>query len=215
MPEYTVKQGDHLAKIAKAHGFSDYRVLWDHPDNSELKKKRKNPNVLYPGDVVNIPDQMETKEVQRNTEKRHSFVKKGKAVVLRLELRHWNNRPMADTPCELEIEGKVISGTTNSKGRVEIEIPPDAENGKLRVKDTAYKELPLKIGHLDPVEEITGQKGRLNNLGYNSGPVDNQETEQFRSAIEEFQCDAFKNISQVDGKCGPKTQKKLKESYGC
>jgi len=41
MPDYTVKQGDYLAKIAKNHGFSDYKTIWAHPQNAELKSKRK------------------------------------------------------------------------------------------------------------------------------------------------------------------------------
>jgi hypothetical protein len=45
---YTVRQGDHLSKIAKAFGFSDYHTIWDHPNNGDLKQKRQNPNVLLP-----------------------------------------------------------------------------------------------------------------------------------------------------------------------
>ncbi len=166
--------------------------------------------------LVMIPEQKETKNVQGNTEKRHSFEKKGKALMLRLELRQWNHKPMTDADCELEVEGGgTFRGKTDAKGRVEIEIPADAENGKLRVKNTAYPEIPFKIGHLDPADAITGQKGRLNNLGYNAGTINEEETEQFRSAVEEFQIDAFKTITQVDGKCGPNTQKKLQQTYGC
>jgi len=28
---YTVQQGDHLSKIAKAFGFSDYQTIWNDP----------------------------------------------------------------------------------------------------------------------------------------------------------------------------------------
>lgn len=215
MPSYTVKQGDHLTRIARAHGFSDYRTIWDHPDNAELKKKRQNPNILYPGDVVSIPDSKDTKTVQGSTEKKHTFEKKGKPLVLRLELRHWNNKPLANTQCEIEMEGASFSLPTDANGRIEMEIPPEAECGKLRVKDSPYPEVPFKIGHLDPIEEITGWKARLNNLGYYAGPVDDQETAQLLSAIEEFQIDFFKSMSQVDGKCGTNTQAKLKEAHGC
>ena len=216
MSQYTVKQGDHLTKIARAHGFSDYRTIWDHPSNADLKKKRENPNILFPGDIVNIPDEdKELKKVTGSTEKKHTFEKKGKSLMLRLELRHWNNKPMADAECSLEVGGELFPGKTDAKGRVEIEIPSDAENGKLKLSEGPYRELPFKIGHLDPVDEITGQKGRLNNLGYNSGPVDDEDTAQFHSAVEEFQIDFFKTTTEVDGKCGTKTQKKMKEAYGC
>ena len=49
---YIVKPGDHLAKIAANHGISSYLTLWTAGDNAELRAKRKNPNVLFAGDVV-------------------------------------------------------------------------------------------------------------------------------------------------------------------
>ena len=73
--------------------------------------------------------------------------------------------------------------------------------------------LQLSIGGLDPLDEESGQRQRLNNLGYNAGEVDSQDPQQFKSAIEEFQCD-FK-VKPLDGICGPVTQAKLKEVYGC
>jgi hypothetical protein len=215
MPLYTVKQGDHLTKIAREHGFADYRTLWDHPSNANLKKKRQNPNILYPGDVVSIPEEKEEKKVTGSTEKRHRYEKKGRPLMLRMELRHWNNKPMVNTRFDLQLEGFSCGADTDKEGRFEHDIPPKAENGKLRIEGTFPLELPVKVGHLDPIEEVTGWKARLNNLGYNAGPVNDEETQQLRSAIEEFQCDYFKNLADVDGKCGPKTQAKLKEAHGC
>lgn len=72
--------------------------------------------------------------------------------------------------------------------------------------------IPIKIGHLDPVDEISGQQGRLNNLGYYFGDIDGNDSPRFRMAVEEFQCE---NGLTVDGICGPNTQAKLKEVYGC
>ena len=72
MPNYTVKQGEYLSKIAKSFGFADYKAIWDHPENAEFKKKRKNPNILYPGDNLFIPAK-EGKEISGVTEQRHRF----------------------------------------------------------------------------------------------------------------------------------------------
>jgi peptidoglycan hydrolase-like protein with peptidoglycan-binding domain len=75
--------------------------------------------------------------------------------------------------------------------------------------------IPIKIGHLDPVEEVSGQKARLNNLGYFAGPLEGkteENTAMFLSAIEEFQCD---HGLLVDGICGPMTQAKLRQVHGC
>ena len=73
----------------------------------------------------------------------------------------------------------------------------------------------LDIGHLDPVSEPSGQAARLKNLGYLfSSPEADPDYEQkaLGHAIEEFQCD---HRLSVDGICGPNTQAKLKEVYGC
>jgi peptidoglycan hydrolase-like protein with peptidoglycan-binding domain len=76
--------------------------------------------------------------------------------------------------------------------------------------------IPIKIGHLDPVEEQSGQQSRLNNLGYFAGPLAAASNEGnralFLSAVEEFQCE---HGLTVDGKCGPLTQAELKQVHGC
>ena len=56
-----VEQGEYLAQIARSYGFVDYNTIWDAPENQGLKDKRKNPNILFPGDKLFIPDK-ETKD---------------------------------------------------------------------------------------------------------------------------------------------------------
>jgi len=70
----------------------------------------------------------------------------------------------------------------------------------------------LRVGHLDPVEETSGQIARLRNLGYYRGPADGSDLKLMRAAIEEFQCE---HGLTVDGVCGPQTQSKLREVHGC
>lgn len=53
--EYIVKSGDTLVKIAKNHGFADWREIYNHPDNRAFKAKRPNPDRIFPGDVLMIP----------------------------------------------------------------------------------------------------------------------------------------------------------------
>jgi hypothetical protein len=52
---YVVKSGDTLVKIAKAHGFADWREIYNHPDNVAFKAKRPNPDKIFPGDLLMIP----------------------------------------------------------------------------------------------------------------------------------------------------------------
>lgn len=56
--KYKVKQGDSICSIAFEHGlFPD--TIWNDAKNSSLKQERKDPNVLYPGDVVYVRDKEE------------------------------------------------------------------------------------------------------------------------------------------------------------
>jgi N-acetylmuramoyl-L-alanine amidase len=211
---HTVVQGEHLSRIAKRYGFTDYRTVWEHGNNAELRRRR-NPNVLFPGDQVYIPDR-ETREESRVTDQRHRFVTRIPTLKLRLELEDLYERPIADAPCELHLDGQVRQLTTDGRGRIELEIPIPAEHGRLIVKTTATPldrlAIPIEIGHLDPVEETSGQIARLTNLGYHFTPVTPaQSPADFRLAVEEFQCD---HGLIVDGVCGPQTQAKLKAVHG-
>ena len=223
MPNYTVVEGDHLAKIAHQHGFSDFTTIWDHSQNAGLKKKRSNPNILFPGDTVFIPDH-EIREESKPTEKRHRFVAKRKTLMLRLVLRDLEENAIQGAECELSVAGETFALTTDGQGQIEVVIPPTADDAKLKVKETTVlfpRDVAVKIGHQHPVDEVSGQERRLRNLGYMSGvpttsPANaDEEAERkslLQSAIEEFQCD---HGLTVDGKCGPNTQAKLKEVHGC
>lgn len=211
---HTVKQGDHLSKVVLQYGFSDYRVIWDHSENATLKQQRQNPNVLFPGDRLYIPDKQEKTE-SGATEQRHRFRLTLQPLKLRIVIKDLNDQPMANTRCQLHIEGEIYKLTTDSQGLIEQEIPRLAERGKLTIQDPENAmdmEVSIQIGHLDPVEEISGQIARLNNLGYKAGKLESSDPEQLRSAIEEFQCD---HGLAVNGICGPQTQAKLKEIHGC
>src|ERR687888_362780 len=103
MPTHTVKQGEHISRIAEQYRFYDCHTIWDHPDNSALKQKRQNPNVLFPGDQLAIPDK-QPKKVTCATTRKHRFKIKAQTVMLRFVLRDLNSEPIADTPCVLEVE---------------------------------------------------------------------------------------------------------------
>ena len=53
---YTVKSGDWLQKIAEQHGFAHYTEIYNHPDNAAFRQKRPDPNKIFPGDIIMIPD---------------------------------------------------------------------------------------------------------------------------------------------------------------
>ena len=214
--DYTVQQGDYLAKIAKDFGFSDYRTIWNHPDNSELKSKRKNPNILYPGDKLVIPDR-KLREENRAVNKKHTFKKRESRLRLRLVLEDMYEKPIANAQCLLAIDGDFRRIKTDGQGKIDEPLRPGTTSATLIIQDAAQThlnsvEIPIKIGHLDPLEELSGQRARLKNLGYFPGDVDDKNDPAFVTAVERFQAE---HRLTVDGICGPKTQAKLKDVHGC
>ncbi|MEX1232357.1 MAG: LysM domain-containing protein [Planctomycetaceae bacterium] len=55
MPIYNVKPGDTLSAIAFRHGIKSWRNLYNDPSNASFRVKRPNPNLIFPGDQINIP----------------------------------------------------------------------------------------------------------------------------------------------------------------
>ena len=183
MTEYTVKQGDCISSIAEQHGFSPDKI-WDHPDNANLKEKRKDQNILFPGDVVFVPDK-EDKEESGATEQRHRFRKKGVPAQIRLKVLD-ENQPRANQSYTLEVDGVLFSGVTDSEGNLEHVIPPDAKKGKLLIGEEQDEYL-LNLGQIDPIDTITGLQARLNNLGFYYGAMDGVMGTETEAAIREFQ----------------------------
>ncbi|MGH8079197.1 MAG: PGRP and LysM peptidoglycan-binding domain-containing protein [Lysobacter sp.] len=217
--QHRVQQGDYLAKIARVYGLSDWREIWNHPDNLALKNRRKDPNVLFPGDVLAIPD-TQAKHVARPADQSHRFTAKRPDLRLIVVLDRAYDTPLAGIGCELTVDGDPRLLTSGGDGRIERGIAPVAAQAQLTLRDsgTALDHVPvtLRIGHLDPVDLPSGQCARLNNLAYFAGPDPDGDAGEnarlFDSAVQEFQCD---HGLVVDGVCGPRTQSKLREVYGC
>jgi N-acetylmuramoyl-L-alanine amidase len=216
MPEkiHIVKQGETVASIAKKYGFTNWRIIYDHQSNVEFRQKRKDPNILYPGDRVVIPEK-EIKEKTGGTDQKHTFQFKGTKQYLRIIVKDQNNKPLKNIDYTLYIGSVSFKGTTDHNGLLKQEISQDTSIGFLSISGF---ELPLMIGHLDPVEEVSGWQARLKNLGYNPVPIDGKtkddgnERLQLKAAVEEFQ---FDNNLKIDGIVGPKTKMKLTKIHGC
>jgi hypothetical protein len=207
MPEYKVKQGDCISSVAEKYGFF-WEKVWDHPNNSQLKEKRKDPNILYPGDIVFVPDKKEKEELGA-TEQRHRFRKKGAPATLRLQLFE-DDEPRANESYTLIIDGSLFSGTTDADGRLEQTVPPDAKNAKLLVGE-AQDEYKLNLGHIDPVDEVVGVQARLNNLGFYRGNLDGELGAETMAALKCFQT---KYELSESGELDEATKNKLLDVHG-
>jgi LysM domain len=201
MPTYVVQQGDCLSNIADQNGLK-WETIWNDPNNSALRQKRLDPNVLYPGDELFIPDR-QTKELPRSTDQRHKFVKPGARAKIKIQLLD-DYKPRASVKYELEIDGVSKSGVTDGNGFVEQPIPPGARRGRLLVGEGTTKDVyELRLGELDPLDTEEGVRGRLVDLGFGN--------DNLNDAISAFQ---RREGLDVTGEANDGTRSRLKERFG-
>jgi hypothetical protein len=182
---YIAEQGDCINSIALSEGHF-WETLWKHPQNLHLRNDRGNPDVLCAGDKVFLPE-LTLKNERGVTEKKHRFRRKGVPQHLVVQIRR-DGKPVANMKYILKIEEKSVSGITDGDGWVDQPVSPDARKATLTV-GTGRKALilNLRLGHLDPVSEISGLQARLRNLGYECGSISGQMTEATRDAMQAFQ----------------------------
>jgi hypothetical protein len=263
--DYQVNSGDCISSVAFNHGFF-WETLWNHGDNSELKSKRKDPNILKEGDVVHIPD-LTLKEESCATENRHRFKLKGVPAKLKLRLMRpkpekdedeskpagsgssaaglgaslpgplgggggggegnsdlsdpdykppkEEEEPISNAPYIFEVDGSLVDeGKTDGDGGVEIPLPPNAKEGRITVHPGKPEEktFALQLGGVDPVDEVSGVRQRLANLGFFCAPEGPADAEDLQTSLRKFQ---EKNSLDVTGKIDDATKSKLKDLHGC
>ena len=183
MPKITASQGDSITSLAHDNGHF-WQKVWDHGENAALKSKRKNPNQIMEGDDVFIPD-LEVKQESRAADARHVFKRKGVPAKMKMQL-FMLGEPRKNEPYVLELDGKLITGNLDGDGKLEQFIPPNCKGGTLKLK-SGKEIIPIKLGFLNPIDEVSGVKQRLNNLGFRCGGEDNEMSDQTKAALREFQ----------------------------
>ncbi len=233
--DYVAKRGDCISKIAKETGHF-WETIWNDSGNSELRETRKDPNVLLPGDKVTIPE-LKDKAEDCATEQLHRFRRLGEPSKLRMRIMQEpepkagederasedtpqqrraeavEDEPRANVPYTMEIDGQTFSGQTDEEGYIEQNIPGNAKRGKLILDPGTPKqsEVPLNLGTLGPISEVSGAKERLNNLGFDCGDDSEEDTPRFREALKLFQQKAG---LEINGKLNQETRDKLQEAHG-
>jgi hypothetical protein len=214
---YQVQQGDCLCSIAEKWGFPNYEAIYLDSGNTAFREKRPNPNIIFPGDVLFIPDR-KTKEFLRPTDQQHRFVAKRAKVYLRLCLQDDLHQPHKNTKYQLRVGGNYYRGSSDGDGIMEQRIPADASEGEITIfpmesdpSDAGYT-FALNLGHLDPIDETSGIDARLVNLGFapphydSHGLSDEERVEVLKSFQERFGLD-------VTGEADQTTRQKLSQVH--
>lgn len=216
--QHIVQQGECLVSIARQYGLANWRTLYEHPDNETLRRNRPNPNVLFPGDVVIVPDP-KPKTVNRVTGRTHTFQVTLPRKELRLTLRDVRDKPFENAHVELEVDGRIWlppegqeAWTTDGEGLLKVPVPVGARSVVLAIGDFKVR---LRLSHLNPLRDIpegnlSGVQARLRNLGYDGGTGEGRMGPSTRAALALFQADQG---LEVTGKPDDATLRKLEELH--
>lgn len=160
---HVVRQGEYLEKIARTLAF-DAEAVWNDPANRALRDRRKNPEVLCPGDVLMVPEPTPRKPLSLAVGAHNAFKAKVPTVKVTVLVKN-GGEPLANEPCVIEGLGPRIAAQSDGEGQVEIEAPLHVREVRLIFYKRALA-VPVRIGDLDPVEEPSGVRQRLEHLGY-------------------------------------------------
>lgn len=210
MTRHVVQQGECVSSIAARYGLF-WETVWNDPGNAQLKKLRRDPNVLLPGDVVVVRDR-QLREESRPTDAKHSFVRKGVPAKVKLRLVNLRQEPRPGVSYIADIDGEVRSGVSDGDGYIEFVVKPTVQKVVLSVDDNGIQEkYQVRLGHMDPVTELSGVRKRLANLGYDCGPGSGSLDDSTRTALQAFQ--TLLNLPAT-GEPDDATCSKLQEVHG-
>ena len=222
MPIYRIKPGDCVASVAERFGFHP-DTIWDHVKNANLRRIRGDSRILREGDELFVPE-LRRRDESAATEQRHRFVRKGVPEMLHVVILDADGNPRPDVAYELRIKHDTRVGWTDGEGAIRESIPPSAERATLIVEGEALEgegnegdegvaddEYELKIGHLDPVDDIRGAKMRLQNLGFEVRSLDGNLDSETREQLCAFQ--AREGITQT-GELDAATRDALRKAHG-
>ena len=213
MKPYVIKQGDYMAKLGHTLGF-DADAVWNDGKNKELKKARKNPNMLVPGDILFVPDEPR-KGLALEKETDNSYVATVPKISVSVIVTE-DDEPIKDEKYQLRGLDDETEYQTDSDGRVEFKAPVHVREVELYFPE---RELTMKvgIGDLDPIDTDSGVRMRLTHLGFYGPKVSGEdqyverEDAQLAGAVAAFQASVGLT---VNGILDDETRDALVEAHG-
>lgn len=184
---YRVRQGDHVKRLAFRAGVSPDEV-WNHEKNKDLKAKRECMDILAPGDMLYLPS-----EPPPGADLTHGTTNQYKCQIPTIHAcfqlagdDRYKNKSYTATVAG--VVGAPLTGTTDDKGAIDLEVPVIATTVDLEIKELAFK-ARVVIGALDPILEQSGVVQRLRSLGYLPEEKTEVSPREVEAATAQFQKD--------------------------
>jgi N-acetylmuramoyl-L-alanine amidase len=217
-----VEQGECLSRIAHRYGIKDWKKGWNAPENEALRKKRKNPNVLLPGDEITVPG-IDVHEIIVPTDQTHRIVVTNPIMSVEVAFRDWERNPMGESSYVISYSenGKEMQkkGQLGAKGKLQLLVHVSVRHIQVRFHDLGCA-FELQVGTLDPVENadnqeliVSGLQARLAALGYGACDAPGVFGAGTKQALHAFQ-QAEMSEEACTGEADSATRSKLVAVYG-
>jgi|TARA_B110000438_G_C15698611_1_gene600033 N-acetylmuramoyl-L-alanine amidase len=126
MRSHTVKQGECLTSLEEKYEIP-WKKIWNEGTNSQLKSRRKDPNILNPGDRIYIPDRIPRRGKSINNLK-HLFRLSPRRptlnMIIRIRAVDGNEVALANESFEIHFDGgSSKTGKTSRSGRIKRTLP--------------------------------------------------------------------------------------------
>jgi N-acetylmuramoyl-L-alanine amidase len=181
---YVVRKGDTLSKIARAHGIAHWKTLYDAPENAPLRKKRPNPNRIFPGDQVMVPP---SKGAALSLPAGHARVAlvRDHADLLQLRIVGPDDKPLRGASYDLSGVGFSYSGKLAADGYLRHPLPPGVREARLCVHSADYAMDTLLVLH-EVTSELESDQIRLANLGWYGGEPSGESSPMLAEAVRSY-----------------------------
>jgi hypothetical protein len=187
---YIVRQGDYFTKLAHLRGFNA-ETVWNDPANEALKKKRASMDVLEPGDIVYVPDEPKPRLPIAGGVVNHYVARIPKVPVnVRLKV---GGEILIDEPYVIRGVGPdPVRGKTDKNGYVTARVKVHVREIEVELPNRK-RTLRVRVGDMDPMNELSGLQKRLTHLGYylptktGTENFDALDPQQILSALKAFQ----------------------------
>jgi Putative peptidoglycan binding domain len=206
---YIIRQGDYFTKLAHTKGFNAEKA-WNDPANDDLRKKRSSMDMLEPGDIVFIPDEARPRLDVSGGVVNHYIARIPKIPVnVRIKV---GGEIVVDEPYIIRGVGPdPVNGKTDKNGYLSTRVRVHVREIEVELPKRK-RTLRVRVGDMDPMNELSGLQKRLTHLGYylptktGTENFDALDPHQILSALKAFQ--AARKI-EVTGKLDDKTRKAL------
>ncbi len=206
---YIVRQGDYVAKIAAQLGCSEDEI-WSQEKNKELQESGRTKGVLNPGDVLFVPTNT-TRRASVEVEGANDYQGQVPRVVVTIRFRA-DDKPCVGRRYRVLDAADEVQGETDSDGSMNFAMPVTSRYARVVFMDPPTV-LVVDVGSVDPVEERSGVRCRLRQLGYlpwDAADADATE-EAIAAALKAFQ--AGHDLAPT-GVADEETEQRLRKEFG-